>query len=703
MRRHLPRYSPRLQLTSALLAGLAAASCSDVGDKLVDDETNTRPRDEASSAAPADQRPTQSAQSAHIPAASLQIPVDASKERVKFIRDVQKTIEDRRARFGNWSPVLDAELRDAADGQRTPVRIEFRLPYRKGSHPSGKLNDAEGREQRRAAFDEGISALRDAAVIAGQMPTFRDDAAVELNATRASLMKLRHDARINAIASPVANARHAVRAQRSLFSQFYFPSYGGVNVMPLCSSNPESGPQFCGQGATVGVLEPSGIPASAESAYFNSSWFSNRGGTPLGEPSGPPAYDLHGAWVSGIIRNSYGTDLSQYEQGGSRGLSRLLFGYLTAADADENTGSEGPFYRRLMMGAYDWMVYEQGARIVNHSWMVERYVHPDANAQANVYDRHLDIATANWPYVFNVMGAGNAGRPGTSGNEECLERTASSPSPWTAEECARVGWWGHNGLIVGGALGTTLAHDSSYANGPRGDEAPHVMGAFAPIQLPWMQPYYDGGVCGEGEPGTQLCGTSFAAPTVTSLAANLVGRFSELSMYPEALRAILIASATRWPLEGQSGWSSSDYEDGRAGAGLPNGYVAMQIALRTPGSYHGYRTHSVWPDALSENMPHETIEITSNVATRLHVYLTWVSDFSNMLPGSDYPADDFDLVVYGPNGAVASSSWKKTTEHVVLDLPAGSSSFEYHVSQYSRVSNPDASVYLAVAWAPEVD
>jgi hypothetical protein len=81
---------------------------------------------------------------------------------------------------------------------------------------------------------------------------------------------------------------------------------------------------------------------------------------------------------------------------------------------------------------------------------------------------------------------------------------------------------------------------------------------------------------------------------------------------------------------------------------------------------------------------------------------TWVSDFSHVQPGVVYPADDFDLRVWGPNNSYASStSWKKTTEHAVIDLPAGSSSYSYDVRFYSRSTNPNANVFLAMAWTVE--
>ncbi len=591
--------------------------------------------------------------------------------------------------------MLDDALRDAPSDKRTSVHIEFALPYRRGAASTGKLSAGEALEQRRAAFEQGVTALREAGVLSHEGPAFDGRAALEVTAEAGGLSRLRRDPRVATIAASVAADRHRLRAQHSLQNQFSFPVHGGVNVFGLCGYW-DDGPQHCGQGVTVGVLELSAIPDD-QLSYFSGSWFSNRGGTPAADPQ----YDPHGAWVGGIIRNSYGTDIIEYEMGGSRSLSQLLYGYMNTSDDEENSSSEGPLYRRRMMGPYDWMT-EQGARIVNHSWGMERYYHPDTAAEGAAYDRHLDNAVARWPYVLNVMAAGNAGQAGNNDNNRCVNTSAeSNPTPWTATDCTRVGWWGHNGLIVGGAFVQQPELDSSWMNGPTGDEAPHVSAAYAPIELPWMRPYQPGGFCGNGEEGSVLCGTSFAAPTITSLAANLVSEFTGLASFPEALRAILMASATRYPLTGQP-WSSDDAVDGRSGVGLPNGYYAREIARNVPGALHGYRTSYVPPDATYEQMPNGTLTFDTSVATRLHVYLTWVSDFSHVQPGVVYPADDFDLRVWGPNNSYASSvSWKKTTEHAVIDLPAGSSSYSYDVRLYSRSSNPNANVFLAMAWTVE--
>lgn len=132
-----------------------------------------------------------------------------------------------------------------------------------------------------------------------------------------------------------------------------------------------------------------------------------------------------------------------------------------------------------------------------------------------------------------------------------------------------------------------------------------------------------------------------------------------------------------------------------------NGWVASEIAQNRANAYNGYRTHTVYPNQAPDTMPTAEIQVTSSVANRLHFYLTWVSDFSNVQPGVEYPADDFDLYVEGSNGSAVADTWHNSTEHAVVDIPAGMSTWRYRISLYNRNSNPNANIYLAVAWTAE--
>jgi Subtilase family len=149
-------------------------------------------------------------------------------------------------------------------------------------------------------------------------------------------------------------------------------------------------------------------------------------------------------------------------------------------------------------------------------------------------------------------------------------------------------------------------------------------------------------------------GTSFAAPHVTGTAALLIQKNGRLAIWPEIVRAVLMASATH-NLEGSTRLSEQD------GAG---GLVADRAAgiVENPAAWNGVRFDCSTP---------RTLDLTTRtVGRRTHhrVAISWTTDPSF----SDYtrsPSADIDLQVVDPNGVVVatSASFDNTTEIVEFD------------------------------------
>jgi hypothetical protein len=153
-------------------------------------------------------------------------------------------------------------------------------------------------------------------------------------------------------------------------------------------------------------------------------------------------------------------------------------------------------------------------------------------------------------------------------------------------------------------------------------------------------------------------GTSFAAPHVSGTAALLMQKNSRLAVWPEIVRAVLMASASH-NIEGATRLSDQD------GAG---GLAADRAAgiIENPAAWNGVRFDCSRP---------RTLDLTTrSVGRRTHhrIAISWTTDPSF----ADYtlsPSADIDLQVVDANGVVVatSASFDNTTEIVEFDSWTG--------------------------------
>jgi hypothetical protein len=306
----------------------------------------------------------------------------------------------------------------------------------------------------------------------------------------------------------------------------------------------------------------------------------------------------------------------------------------------------------------------QNADISNNSWGLDGCGY---DGSVNVWGRHADYVVR---YIWDTVTA-SAGNNGFCISKGYVNSVGS----------------GFNTIAVGNYddLGTVESSDnemwptSSWEDpiSLHGDrEKPEVAAPGAHIKTTIMSPNLN---CNNDEIGS---GTSFSAPAVAGLAADLMQVNTSLRVYPESVKALILAGATD-NVEGAPGLSEKD------GAGGVNALTSYTSVVN-----NRYTWRYVVPSSFdaSRNI---TINLGwVNAGQRVKVALVWDST-----PTSDYLTDplkaDLDLYVYGPTQSQYSVSWDNSYE--VVDFTAASSgNFQIKVHNYRFDGFNE---YVGVAWS----
>ncbi|MCC7201731.1 MAG: S8 family serine peptidase [Nitrospirae bacterium] len=183
-------------------------------------------------------------------------------------------------------------------------------------------------------------------------------------------------------------------------------------------------------------------------------------------------------------------------------------------------------------------------------------------------------------------------------------------------------------------------------------------------------------------------GTSFSAPHVAGGAALIMQRDLTLFYWPEAIKAILMASAVH-NIEGASLLSEFD------GAGGISLDLADHITLRGP---YGWRISNVPPQPgyfFDSNGNHNfNFEATAGQVVRAVIVWAATPTYAYY---NNQPGVDLDMYVYRPSGAevARSVSWDNTYEIVEFTAPETGL---YRLRVYKRRFN-DSYTFIGVAWS----
>lgn len=426
-----------------------------------------------------------------------------------------------------------------------------------------------------------------------------------------------------------------------------------------------------GKGVRVGVSEV-GAKARDANPYLSLAW--NRSYESCG-------YSAHGTAVAGIIRGFQASDTLY------RGLAfRSLLYY---------HGSCIGYWDRLKEG---WeKLRQKGVEIINASWG------GDGDRVPDYTDMEIDAYVRNYG-KFMVKSAGNR-----ASGVGCPYSDGDVTNPGLGYNVTTVGNFDHNRTPTW--TDDTMADTCSSFGDPkssRGDrEKPEVAApgttVYAPLSRsssPWI------GLVGSG--------TSYAAPVVSALAADLIQKEPKLKGWPEAIKAIIMASARNPVGETYRGADGKGlHMSERAGAGGVDFEAALQIATHQRGNWKKktlyYSTFT--PPTASEGARdpegnrYFRYRVYWRAGKKVRVALVWdTNPTQTEYSRTSRPSSDLDLRVFKDGVKVAhSASFDNTFEVVEFTTPStGVYEVRIYLRRWNEGGTTDAyRTYMGLAWRYE--
>lgn len=399
------------------------------------------------------------------------------------------------------------------------------------------------------------------------------------------------------------------------------------------NATPQDAVGYNGDGVTVAVVE--GGRVYAQNPFLTVSQIRDTG---LAEA-------MHSTGVAGVVASTNATH---------RGMAPNA----TVISANGAYGTAGS-----LEAATDWAAAR--AQVMNHSWGFKN----DATTGFNAFDRRLDHI-GRYSYRLNVHAAGNNGATNCGQANPNIVYGTESPGR------------GYNTLAVGGFddLGTIawsddLRYDCSATGWATGDSAggahekpeiaaaavsitslAHTTSSTSPLSGGWT-------------------GTSFAAPAVSGIAANLIEANAQLAGSPVAARALLLVGALHQPAGAERSVSAtaSTYatENG------PWWFLGVDGAS-FPRSYQVYATKG----------------------QHVRFAINWLSNVAldNGTYSNDRLPADLDLRAYRSNGTQVAFSISYNNPFELVDFVAPESdTYEFRVSQFGTWTG-SAVPFAAAAW-----
>ncbi len=345
--------------------------------------------------------------------------------------------------------------------------------------------------------------------------------------------------------------------------------------------------------------------------------------------TGTGAFD-HPTWVAGAVAGKNAT---------YRGVAP------GALIISSGTGGYTPSltYDRAVIAAADWAISPGGgdADIVNTSLV------QDTATGAEEARRYFDSIVAEDGRLA-VSAAGNyvnfsswtVGSPGRSWNVLTVGGTDDRGTAALDDD----GIW-----YVPGSNGSSYVDPSGTAWNAHGDfNKPNLSAPAVSVRT---------------ANGLAASGTSVATPIVGGIAAQLIARAPALAIWPEAVRALLMAGAFQHA-HMPDGSRNADHE----GVGVPSALWSNRILGSGDGQYGGYQIGA------TDGSPTVQQQISVQAGELVRVAASWNSHTSGSsdLTKSDALLTDFDLQVVQPGGKLVGS-YTFDNNYEVVEFTAASS------------------------------
>lgn len=357
-------------------------------------------------------------------------------------------------------------------------------------------------------------------------------------------------------------------------------------------------PYVKGSGVKVAIVEDDGIAFA--NPYLNDGIYY--------KPYDPYMDNTHATMIAGIVASN-----NRIYKGVAPGVSLL-------------SANSQDYYESSLIRASDWAL-SKGANVLSLSWGIER------DGRLHIMDKYYDYITARSPYPIVTKSAGNTGgritTPGNAWNVITVGAIDDGNTPLWPDDI--------------------MAYYSSFIDpiSLHSDrEKPEVVAVGSRIKstdvvYPWVpSPDYDG--------------TSFAGPAVAGEAALLMSKNPTLKKWPEAIRAVIFASAIH-NVEGSSRLSDKD------GMGAVVVSEAYNVVAKGQLKYTTISSNGSYPIRYTFN---------ASAGKKVRVVISWNSKSTGPY-GIDTLKVDLDLRVKRPTtGSYVGSSLSHDNNYEIVEFVA---------------------------------
>lgn len=538
---------------------------------------------------------------------------------------------ERRARFGKLDPKLHAKTQRLAAAER--VRVAFWL------NPADDLDAQDPRDGREDLREEEAERLlaRRAEQVKASVARASETFALAVEREGYKVEKRGGGAPVVFASVPAGLAGRLAERDDVQFAYLAEDS-GNEDYMDIAAPSIKADWLwwfgFTGAGSRVAIVEDSRVD-------FDNSCLPNNLGTRV---PGHANVDDHATSTAGMAASTSGTH---------RGIAPGAGIY----SANGTTYGDANMSAALDAGA-------SNAHVVNNSWG------PNCGAADSTMDVHARHADYIVRYLWDTVTAA-AGNNGGCAGGEFVDGVAGG---YNVIAVGNYNDMGTVGVGDNAMNGSSSFRDPASTHGDR--EKPEVAAPGTSITSTIMT---TPGNCALGNVGS---GTSYAAPMVAGLAAGLMQARPSLRVYPESVKAIIMAGAGD-NVEGASRLSEVD------GVGGVNALASYNTV-----NNNRYRWQYVTPSSFDAGGYINIDMGWVNAGQRVKVALVWDSN-----PTGNYASDplnaDLDLYVVGPSNFLSSASWDNAYETVDFTA-AASGNFQLRIRNYRFNGTHE---YVAAAWS----